>query len=187
MMRQTGLAGDIDHPDQADGGVGDESDGGPRRPTGAKLEHVVDEHLGFPEIDDDVVDRLADDAGRERPVQMRERPDRIPAELFLEFELLAVELLERIAPSRRPAWLGSGPCEKSQRHGYGDRHCAQGSLHSANLNPDSGGALRKPMETFGHYAPPSASCLKVARLSNQSSAAMTRAAPGCVEFGWSPI
>ncbi|HEY1879805.1 MAG TPA: hypothetical protein VGG68_07735 [Caulobacteraceae bacterium] len=187
MVRQTGLASDVNHPTHAEGGVNDEPNRGRRSSRGTELKDVVDEYLRLRKVDEDVVDRLADDAGRERPVHIRERPDRIPVELDLEIELLAVEFLERVAGSRRPAWLGGGPHEESQRHAYDDGHCAQGSFHNAIVNPDLGKALRKAMETFAHPAPSLESSILRARASNQSSPAMIQAAPEHVTSGWSPI
>ncbi len=163
--------------------AGPQSSAGARRP---QLEDIVDEHLRLVEVDDDVVDRFADDPRRERPVEyVRERTDCISSEFFLELELSAVEFLVRIARRRRMTAPRGGPYGESQRHAHGDRHCAHGSLHDVVLNTYADGALRKPTESFGRYEPPRGCCILRFRELIQLSRAVGYAAASRTVTGWS--
>lgn len=184
-MRQASLASDIDHSPKADGGIDGETDGRGARARRPQLEDIVDEHLRLVEVDDDVVDRFADDPRRERPVEMDERTDRISSEFFLELELSAVEFLVRIARRRRMTAPRGGPYGESQRHAHGDRHCAHGSLHDVVLNTYADGALRKPTESFGRYEPPRGCCILRFRELFQSSRAVGYSAASRTVAGWS--
>jgi len=97
MMWQAGLAGDVDHAAETRGRIDHEPDTGRARARRAELEHVVYDHHRLGQIDQDVVDRLADRSGREHSVDSPRGSDQVTVKRLLDGEALAVESLERIA------------------------------------------------------------------------------------------
>jgi hypothetical protein len=136
-VRKPRLTGHIDHPRQAYGGIDDEAHAGRSRPRRAQLQHVVDHHHRLGEVDQDVMDRLADWARREHAVEAPGGPDEIAIQDLLDRKALAIDSLERIA---RGGGLGvaDGKGADRQRHAGGEAPCAHGRLHNSK---DSGSRL----------------------------------------------
>jgi hypothetical protein len=117
VMRQAGGASDVDHPANADRGIGDETDRRRARPRGPQLQHVVDEHHRLAEVDEHIVDGLADRPWRERSKKDANDSQPAPGEGLLDGEPVPVETLERIVGRR--GCVGDGPEQAQQQAGGG--------------------------------------------------------------------
>jgi hypothetical protein len=130
---QAGLAGDVDHAPQADGRIDHEPYAGRARARGTELEHVIDDHHRLGQVDQNVVDRLADRSGREHPVDPSGGTDQIAVNHFLDSEALAIESLERIAGGGGGRLTDAKGADR-ERHAGGKAPCAHGSLHNSRVS-----------------------------------------------------
>ncbi len=117
-VRQSRLAGHVDHAGDTHRRIGHESDRRRASAGGAQLEHVIEDHDRFTEIDQDVVNGLADGPGREGAIDDAKDSYPSPRQGHLDGEASAVEPLERIVWRRRRRGVaGISDANKRQRHG----------------------------------------------------------------------
>lgn len=100
MVRQAGGPGDINHPGDADSRVGDKTHRRRAGPGRSKLQHIVYEHHRLAEIDEDVVDGLADRPRSQGVIEEADDSQPPPGQGLLDGEAATVEAFERIIHGR---------------------------------------------------------------------------------------
>ncbi|HEY2482938.1 MAG TPA: hypothetical protein VGI30_12195 [Caulobacteraceae bacterium] len=123
MVRQAGGAGHIDHPTDANRRVGHETHRRRPGPSRPKLQHIVYDHHRFAEVDEDMVDGLADRPRREGAIEHPDDPQPVPHEGHLNGEPATIEAFERIVHRRSSMGRASGAKQGQGRTG-GDQPAA---------------------------------------------------------------
>ncbi len=94
MVRKAGVRGDIDQPGDAQGAVGGEAQHRPAGSLRARLQEVVDRHQRLAEIDDHIVQPLADRPRGEDVIELADRGEQHLGQHRGDREADAVQLLE---------------------------------------------------------------------------------------------
>jgi hypothetical protein len=122
-MRQSCLPGYVDHSCDAHRRIGHEPNRGRAGAGGAQLEHVIDDDDRLTEIDQNVVNSLANGPRRESAIDGAKDSQPPPCQGLLDGEASAVQPLERIVWRGRCSGI-AGNGDKHHRHG-GDQSRTQ--------------------------------------------------------------
>lgn len=115
---QSRLAGHVDHAGDTHRRIGHEPDRRRASAGGAQLEHVIEDDDRFTEIDQDVVNGLADGPGRQGAIDDAKDSYPSPRQGHLDGEASAVDPLERIVWRRRRGGVaGIGDTDRHHHHG----------------------------------------------------------------------
>jgi hypothetical protein len=117
-MRQSGLAGHVDHAADAHRRIGHEPNRGRASAGGAQLEHVVENDHRLTEVDQDVVKGLANGARRQGVIDGAKDSYASPCQRHLDGETSAIDPLERIVWRRRRG-RSAGISDTDRHHSHG--------------------------------------------------------------------
>ncbi len=118
VVRQAGGPGDIDHPANPDGGIGDETHRRRAGPGRTKLQHVVDEHHRLAEVDEHMVDGPADWPRGKGAIEDPDDPESPSRQGQLDGEPAPVEAFEGIVHGRSRV-RRADPAQHGDGHGRG--------------------------------------------------------------------